>query len=738
MKILPLIVCALACASVAQARPQVLEESGTITRPDSSWTYFGRFVAVDGNWALVQGDRFVPDPDAELGTRHDGAALLYEKVGSAWVYRGVLGAIEAIDEWTKPGFAMKDGVAMVIQNSARIFERTGSTWTQAAANIPPVQGADIEIANGKIVVPRIYCSWEAVVLAKTAGVWNVEDSLPGDDNTCGDNPPTPPLDVDSRVAIFNQSGESVIKLFAPGTSGGVPRWNEVAEIARPESAADVFGPDVAIRGGIVATVGSREAGTLLFQEIGSEWGLVNDRMDPIDGALQPTEYSATSLAHNSQYFFQRNFSYDRGVYVVNIFTLNLPNPVYQSGTLVAKRGGSLGSDLDISGTRVIVGGRVNFGGDNTVRVFDLPPELNFRGLLTDDFEQPTAGGFFDWQQTPGSAFAVVDAGPVGSNSRVNHVFRQSSTAGDAGAFLAQSDHRDQAVEAEITPIAFNGADRWVGLMARRVDAANYYYVTARSSGSVQLRKKVNGTFTTLASVPYPVAAGRKIRLRIETIGVALRVYIDSKLHITVYDSSIPRGVSGLIMYRASADYDNVMVGEAPHTSIFVSDFTTPNFSSWRRAGGTWQQSGGVYRQTDLAAGNAQTFIGTPSDEHVVQARVRVTAFGGGDPWVGLIARYIDPQNYFYVTLRKSGEVRLRYLVDGDGPYEIGRMQIPVTPGTWYTLRCEHVFGQFRVYVDGKLVIQGTQGLLPPALKGKVGLMTYRTAAEFDDFVSYQP
>src|SRR5688572_11403781 len=167
MKILPLVVCALACATVAQAQnhPHVVEETSIISPPDSSWTYFGRFVAVDDNWALVQGDRFVPDPDAEGGTRHDGAAFLYEKVGSAWVYRGVLGAIEAIDEWTKPGFAMRGGVAMVIQKTPRIFERNGSTWTQAAATLPEIQGADIEIENGKIFVPRISCTWDVAVMS---------------------------------------------------------------------------------------------------------------------------------------------------------------------------------------------------------------------------------------------------------------------------------------------------------------------------------------------------------------------------------------------------------------------------------------------------------------------------------------------------------------------------------------------------------------------------------------------
>ena len=741
MKVLSLVVCALACANVAQSQshPQVLEETSTIPPPDSSWTYFGRFVAVDDNWALVQGDRFVPDPGAESGTRQDGAAFLYEKVGTAWVYRGVLGAIEAVDEWTRPGLAMRGGVAMVIQKTARIFERNGSTWTQAAATFPPVQGEDIEIANGKILVPKVSCSWDAVVMSKVAGTWTAEDTLTGDLHECGDNPETPRLDLDTRAAIFNaedsESETPVIKLFQPGSQGGAP-WTQFAEIARPAD-APIFGPDVAILGSTLAATGSRDTGTIMFRDLASR---NIENMNPVDGAMQPGSYSATSLAHNDRYFFQRNFSYDRNAWVVNVFTVAASQPaeqqrVFHIGQLVASRGGLLGSDIDISGNRVIVGGRVGFIGDNAVRVYDLPATFTHRGTWVDDFQQDGVA-LFDWQQTAGSAFAVVNADPVGTLGIPNRVFRQSSTVGDAAAYLPQTSWREEAIEAEITPTSFNGADRWVGLMVRRFDDANYYYVTARASGTVQLRKKVNGGITVLGSVPYPVVAGRKIRLRLEAVGRALRVYIDNQQYITAYDGALARGVVGTLMYRASADYDNVVISQGAHTSIFVSDFTTPNNISWIRDGGSWQQQGGTYAQTDATSLNSRSFVGAPTDDHVVQVRVRINEFGGGaDPWVGVIARYADPQNYTYVALRRSGQIMLRYWLDGDGPFEIDRVPFPVTPGTWYTIRYENLFWESRVYVNDRLVLQGfaTRGK-----KGKVGLMTYRAAAEFDDFRAYQP
>ena len=84
-------------------RPVVIEESETITTPDQSWNYFGRFVAVDGDYALIQMDRFVPDPNSESGTRNDGAARLFHRTGSTWSDAGFIGPIGTITEWVKTG-----------------------------------------------------------------------------------------------------------------------------------------------------------------------------------------------------------------------------------------------------------------------------------------------------------------------------------------------------------------------------------------------------------------------------------------------------------------------------------------------------------------------------------------------------------------------------------------------------------------------------------------------------------
>ena len=398
-------------------------------------------------------------------------------------------------------------------------------------------------------------------------------------------------------------------------------------------------------------------------------------------------------------------------------------PVTHRASLVARGGGSLGSSVDISGNRVIVGGLDNFTGNNTVRVFDMPATLPTPTFRQDDF-LPGSGNSLDWVLLPGSTFTnVVEAS--------NNFWRQSSTAGDAGAFVPSSESTHQAIEADITPRAFVGNDRWVGLVVRRRDAANYYYLTARSSGSLQIRKIVNGVYSTLASTPFPVVVGQKMHLRLEAIGTALRVYVDGRQRLTVYDSSHTHGAAGLAMYRTRADFDGIFVSQAPHTSIYRTDFSTPATPQFMNVSGTWQQTGGIYRQTSFTADDARAFIGGMTEDGIVQVRLRINAFAvPSNGWAGVLLNYVDNQTYYsWLGLRNSGVLFLN-----DGPFGMIEQNYPVTPGTWYTVRVEQLNGMLRVFVNGQLQMTTVRH----NRKGRVGLATNQATVDFDDFLAYQP
>ena len=264
---------------------------------------------------------------------------------------------------------------------------------------------------------------------------------------------------------------------------------------------------------------------------------------------------------------------------------------------------------------------------------------------------------------------------------LTHAWRQSSLAGDAGALL-DADRTSQSVSAEITPTAVNGSDRWVGLVTRYTDESNYYYVTIRAptegSKRIVLKRMQNGIWSDL--VTYPVATGfglnQRIRLTLESTGDYHAVYLDNELLMRAYDGAHPHGKAGLRMYKAAAEFDNVVVTPGP---LMRQSSLGPVI-----VGGTWttRLEGVVPRavQTSIE-GAARAIYGTPVEDSVATAVLRVDAFhAAGTPWVGLMSRYVDSANYYYVTLRKSNELSLRKLTNGVITV-LGTVPLTVTPGT---------------------------------------------------------
>ena len=164
-------------------------------------------------------------------------------------------------------------------------------------------------------------------------------------------------------------------------------------------------------------------------------------------------------------------------------------------------------------------------------------------MLQDTFSGSTATG---WTPQAGSNFSVVQ----GTGSRV---YRQTNMAGEAGAVLDASNRTNQAIQADVKPTAINGADRWVGLVTRRADVGNYYYVTYRSSGIIALKRMYQGRFATLDSASLPFTLNRNYRMRLESVGTTHRVYVAGVKILEAADDFLAQGRAGLLMYRAAAD-----------------------------------------------------------------------------------------------------------------------------------------------------------------------------------------
>jgi hypothetical protein len=252
----------------------------------------------------------------------------------------------------------------------------------------------------------------------------------------------------------------------------------------------------------------------------------------------------------------------------------------------------------------------------------------------------------------------------------------------------------------------------------------------------------NGTFGPIASVPFSMTTGRTYRMRLEAIGSQLRAYVNGNQVLAALDKSLPQGRAGLTMWKSSVDYDNVIVTNSPRSALLEDTFsqTTEEYlTPWTTSPTTvwsYAQVNGepVFRQT-TEQGDARAVNGAPAADQIVTAEIRPTTFHpAGTGWVGLMARYQDDRNYYYVLLKNNGRAALRKLVDGRTTL-FEEVSFPVTTGATYRMRLEVIGNRLRLYVNDQLLAEGQDSTFPT---GRYGLVTYRGAADFDNFSAAQP
>lgn len=195
-------------------------------------------------------------------------------------------------------------------------------------------------------------------------------------------------------------------------------------------------------------------------------------------------------------------------------------------------------------------------------------------LLADNFEDGNADGW----TTSGGSWSVVTDGSM--------VYRQSGTSGDARARVGSS-WSNYTVSVRVKPIAFNGTNRFVSVLARAQSATSYYYLALRSNNTVELKKLVNGTATTFASASIGVTTGTWYTLTLEVSGTTLRGSVNGGTVLSANDSQYAAGQAGVNTYYASASYDDVVVTDStPPTGTTTTSTPPPSTTSTPPPSGT--------------------------------------------------------------------------------------------------------------------------------------------------------
>lgn len=728
----------LFAAQATLAAPRIVEERVKLQVPGPADQRLVR-VAISGNTLLVVGRH-------DFGIVGRGGvsqqfAYLFERSSNMapWEFgRMLYDTGVQMREWPSISVAIRDNVAAVQDTSLLIFEPGGSGWTQVARLDSPGSGAlgqprDTEIDAGTIVATGTLCQWRAYRKDAT-GTWQPVGNAPLD-VFCN----FVPEDVDisgSRIVMANpwdnypgSTFKSRVRVYE-GVSGGSP----TTSIFSPVQPDVEFGSHVAVEGGTILAGDSSTSGVHVFTGSSATGWNYAANLAPAD------TYVLNGLGGN----FSGLSTLDmRGGLIVAAYPGDSYRAlsagaiaVYQrreNGTFgeSARLVASDGSRVQNLGVHAQIDGRtIAAAANDAVYIFELPDDLSQPFRIQDTFN---SGNAANWTPQAGSSFSVVRSG-------ASRVYRQSSISGRATSIRTNLDWRDQSIQADVRPTAFNDGECWFGLAVRYLDADNYYFVTVRNTNVIQLRKIVDGAVVTLASAPLPVMLGRNYRLNLEAVGTRIRAQVDGVLAVEATDSSLTQGSAGPIMFKTRGDYDNIVVSPSPLLAIMRDGFENHQPQLWTLLGfGDWDVvfdlpgQNYTFQQNKLTA-RARAVTGSNAKDQSVQVDARPTAFGSEpDRWFGLIARYVDDSNYYYVTARQENSLSLRKLVNGQ-VIDLGTVPLNVSVGESYTLRLEAIGSSLRAYVDDELRIERTDTSFAT---GRYGLITFRAAVEYDNFLATQ-
>jgi hypothetical protein len=679
-------------------------------------------VAIDGDTLLVGAERSISATE-----RREGVHIFQRAADGSWSYQGPL-----FEGTTFSEVQLSGNIAAVnVPNGIQVYERSTQGWALGATI--NTSGKAIRVSDGSIYVIRFgsvspRCDAPYQQFRKVNSTWTAVATIGPE--ICA---VSRWLDVnDGRAILFRTEDFGTGTRFPVGIyqDTGASSWPLVATLPQSEDLwAGTLSGNTAV------------AGSNLFRNDGSgNWVAKGPLVEP----EQEVQYGSDFTLLRGNYLFAQGDETDyeppnlgpEWYYIWRYQTVRayrqLPSGSFE---YYAK----LAVDFDVwrwspsdDGQRVVATSsddNYGYGPPTRLYVFEMPENVTFPGTQQDTFE---SGNFARWTPTAGQfAVAATDA---------SRVLRQSNLTGDAGANLTAVDWTDQSIEADIRPLEFSGNDRWFGLVTRRTDANNYYYVTYRATGVVSLRRMRNGVVTELGkSYVAGIVPGLSHRVRLESVGDQHAVFFDGLPRVRAKDASLTHGHSGVAGYRTRFDVDNVIVsGGSRLTTRFDIAEGDEYWESPRSATGTWEPIAAGMRQSDTS-GDARWFSLVPIGNQVVTLRVRPMEYGATtgtqDPWVGIAARVKDERNYYYVTLRRSGQFSLRRMVNGTIQV-LGTAAQPVTTGTWYDLRLEIIGTNIRAYVNGDLKISATDSTISGG--GRNAILMYKTAADFWWYVAYQP
>jgi hypothetical protein len=710
-----LVVCLAFAAPAALAEVRPLEPVQTLTRPATpAYTIFGDDVAIDGAHIIV------------LAAYNGGQqALHYRRSNSTgrWVFRRVLDTYAG--SFVRWSVAMKNGIAAVqFGDQVSIFEVSAGDYVRGTSAAPIRHHGGVAISGNSVLIGGNNCDYDAVIYQKgSGGSWGITGRLDDNQGACLAAGGNLNVELHYNYALLGASSSNV--MYAWRRNGTAVDWVPAGTMSLESNVSG----NPALQGATAVS----PRGDVWRRSVASTWTSQGKAIsvDKDDAGPGASAFAAV---------------FRDGVLMINEDTYWEPYPrvyvevspgQFEHVATLWQRNGTGANAQDVSGRTAVVAVRDWDYWRQLVHVYNLPSTLRVPEVAANDFEDRDVSDI----TFSGTPFAVVARGS-------DDVLTQNSTSGLGLAVFSGTDWTDQQrVEADIRP-DFGGGGGWVGLVARYVDGDNYYYLAIRET-TWGLYKRVNGVETLLSEGNYYNTKPPTFRATLRAIGNQISVHFSFQQGPwPVIDKALPRGSAGLATSSARADFEDLLITPTDWDYwLFARDwgYTGANYESdMNHTGGDWvileEGDEEVRYLTGLSqrdsSGSAISLIGTPVANQDIRTTMRLDEFAPSrsGAWFGVLARYVDARNHYYVTARDNGQIQIRKIVNGVITV-LASASYPMIVGQAFDVRFLVVSDQLQLWVDGVLVASAHDREIA---EGQYGLATYRAAANFSSLVVYQP
>jgi uncharacterized membrane protein len=294
-----------------------------------------------------------------------------------------------------------------------------------------------------------------------------------------------------------------------------------------------------------------------------------------------------------------------------------------------------------------------------------------------------------------------------------------------------------------TLIVSSAANARVGVVFDFAGPSNYHEVTVSATGSAQLRSRIGGISSTVATATA-AAPGAKRWIHIELVRSNGRstVRIDGvPVFANVLQDGLPAGDVGVITRNTGARFDDLDARSFGRQDPYIEDFDDGAANRWEPLSGTWSATSSGYRNSAVVATSitkaplhemwelgAQPFL--PSYTFKVRMLNPYGASGNlvGVAWVSSAADYTE------AVFSPTGEARLNRVSNGVRTTLASASYLGGGQNRWFEVEVGHNGAEPEFDPVGYIKVNGVPifDLAPNLFEGAPALITHWSPARFDD------